>query len=73
MAQTIFLIVAVLLSFLLYKAMLLLTKLFYKIYYKDLKPSKKKLRWQKLIAFMIAGGLLVTQIYSGFFKSWDLV
>ncbi|MBC7423640.1 MAG: hypothetical protein H7334_09335 [Ferruginibacter sp.] len=69
MAQTIFLIVAVLLSFLLYKAVLLVTKLFYKFYYKDAKPSGSNIMWQKLIAFLIAGGLLIGQVYSEFFVS----
>ena len=69
MAQTIFLIVAVLLSFLLYKTVLLLTKLFYKIYYKDAKPSGSNIMRQKLIAFSIAGGLLIVQVYSEFFVS----
>lgn len=69
MAQTIFLIVAVHLSFLLYKAVLLITKLFYKFYYKDAKPSGSNIMWQKLIAFLIAGGLLIVQVYSDFFVS----
>ncbi|MBC7507835.1 MAG: hypothetical protein H7320_03660 [Ferruginibacter sp.] len=69
MAQTIFLIVGVLLSFLLYIAVLLLIKLVYKIYYKDAKPFMGTIWWQKLIAILIAAALLAVQIYSGLFSS----